>query len=656
MTLTLVNLADQDAALPFPWSRIKRTLDSLEARFVRSGLRLQAERVQALRPVVEEALRRGLVPATINLEGNFLDLVEAYVGQVLVEGIVQGDADVRAEERRARAAGVNLKVDGEAVIPKEAIAFLESRRDLNRFFDADQVEKVRTILGNSLREGATVKQTMDALQTALPGASRARLENIARTEATAAYNQGRVYRFLQSKGFIQAVRFDAILDSRVTDICQHRNGLLFALDDPRLRQNTPPLHYQCRSVLTPISGYKLEKMGGKARLDADRAKMDDAPGPQVTKTGRFGNEPWPDVQGGGGAAPMPRAKPVGPKGPGQGKPGPKAEAEPVPAPSGPKTAGPKGPREGEAEKGKVASDPAAKGSGRYSGPTLPDGKIDPPQGVRIAYAPGVSPDNQVIREVFWTIGKLPEEVQKVLRQDNVSIVFGDANPFDGPRPSRIPESEWQAHRKRVENRPAFVLTGLSEEDSVTLYFRPSLLAGDDVRWAALHETGHAVYRTLKLDTDLSVVEAYLAEASGRPLNSQINESEFVADGFAWYHTPNMQDLLWLEAPKLYAIVDERMAMLRNVGDKQVLFQGKEGAALYNPTDNLIAMSIDVGQGKIGALYLYEDGTMVCFGGGATEGGAVKIGWSTQRDLTPEEAEPYKAFLRSKGVTLPHVMP
>lgn len=306
MTVALVNLAAQDAtAPPFPWSRIKRTLDSFEARFVRGGLRLQAERVQALRPVVERALKSGLVPATIELEGNFQDMVEAYVGQVLVEGIVQGDADVRAEELRARAAGVNLAVDGEPVVPKEAIAFIESRRDLNRFFDADQVEKVRTILGNSLRDGATVKQTMDALQTALPAASKARLENIARTEATAAYNQGRVYRFLQSKGFIRAVRFDAVLDSRVTDICEHRDGLLFAMDDPRLRQNTPPLHYQCRSVLTPISGYKLERMGGQARLDADRAKMDEAPSVQVTKKGTFGNEPWPDVQGGVAPAPVP---------------------------------------------------------------------------------------------------------------------------------------------------------------------------------------------------------------------------------------------------------------------------------------------------------------------------------------------------------------
>ena len=238
------------------------------------------------------------------------------------------------------------------MVPDAAVDFVRHRRELARFFEKDQVETVRRVLSDGFLEGHSVKQAMDSLQMALPGQmGRARLENIARTEATAAYNQGRVYRFLQSKGFIQAVRFDAILDSRVTDICQHRNGLLFSLDDPRLRQNTPPLHYQCRSVLTPISGYKLEKMGGRERLDADRAKMDDAPGPQVTKTGRFGNEPWPDVQGGGGAAPMPRAKPVGPKGPAGG--GEAARTERTPR-------GPKGGDEGEAR----APEPRAKEAGR----------------------------------------------------------------------------------------------------------------------------------------------------------------------------------------------------------------------------------------------------------------------------------------------------
>lgn len=238
------------------------------------------------------------------------------------------------------------------MVPDAAVGFVRSRRDLARFFEKDQAETVRRVISEGLEQGQSLKQVMRSLDEALPGKmGRARLENIARTEATAAYNQGRVYRFLQSKGFIQAVRFDAILDSRVTDICQHRNGLLFALDDPRLRQNTPPLHYQCRSVLTPISGYKLEKMGGKARLDADRAKMDDAPGPQVTKKGRFGNEPWPDVQGGGGAAPMPRAKPVGPKGPARGG----EEATPERTPRGPK-----GGDEGEAR----APEPRAKEAGR----------------------------------------------------------------------------------------------------------------------------------------------------------------------------------------------------------------------------------------------------------------------------------------------------
>ena len=297
--MTLALLAARDAApLPMPWSRIKRVLDSMEARFVRGALRLQEARVRALEPLVERVLETGLVPALIPLEGDFPAMVADFAAEVLVEGLVHASADVRAEEQRARSAGVNLKVDGEPVVPKDAVAFLESRRDLARFFDPDQVQKVRTILGNSLREGATVKQTMDALQTALPAASRARLENIARTEATAAYNQGRVYRFLQSQGFIVAVQFMATLDSRVTDICQHRNGLVFSLKDPRIRENTPPLHFQCRSILSPVSGYKLQKMGGQERLDKDARAMDDAPGVQVTKKGRFGNEPWPDAPGG----------------------------------------------------------------------------------------------------------------------------------------------------------------------------------------------------------------------------------------------------------------------------------------------------------------------------------------------------------------------
>lgn len=94
------------------------------------------------------------------------------------------------------------------------------------------------------------------------------------------YNLKRVVRTMQSRGFIVAMRFDAIMDSLVSDQCEVRNGLLIAVGDSLLLRSVPPLHHGCRSVLSPISGYKLERMGGQARLDADRARLQSAPPPE----------------------------------------------------------------------------------------------------------------------------------------------------------------------------------------------------------------------------------------------------------------------------------------------------------------------------------------------------------------------------------------
>ena len=259
-----------------------------------------------------------------------------------------GQAEVddlrRNQARRALLAGP----DGEPVVPEGAVGFVRSRRDLARFFEKDQAETVRRVITEGLEQGQSLKQVMGSLEEALPGKmGRARLENIARTEATTAYNQGRLAMFLDTEGFIAGVEFMAILDARTTDICQHRDGLLFRLDDPAIRQNTPPLHYQCRSILSPVPVTALKE----SDLERTRQRMATAPDPQVTKTGRFGNEPWPDVQGGGGAAPMPRAKPVGPKGPAGG--GEAARTERTPR-------GPKGGDEGEAR----APEPRAKEAGR----------------------------------------------------------------------------------------------------------------------------------------------------------------------------------------------------------------------------------------------------------------------------------------------------
>lgn len=81
-----------------------------------------------------------------------------------------------------------------------------------------------------------------------------RLETIARTTISTAYNEARRQEFqeLQNAGEIQAYQFSAIIDNRTTDICRELDQKIIPANDENLSLYTPPIHYSCRSLLLPI--------------------------------------------------------------------------------------------------------------------------------------------------------------------------------------------------------------------------------------------------------------------------------------------------------------------------------------------------------------------------------------------------------------------
>jgi SPP1 gp7 family putative phage head morphogenesis protein len=300
------------------------------------------------------------------------------------------------------------------------VDFVRSRRDLGRFFEKDQVDIVRTILDNALKEGATVKQVMDALQAALPEAiGRARAENIARTEATTAFNQGRLVAFRETSGFVAAVEFMAITDARTTPICMERDGLVLALDDPRLPANTPPLHYMCRSVLSPVSGLELEDLGGQAYLDKQRERLDKLPPPLKG----FGGDPGKDDGRPPGQPPVVRT-PRGPKGTaGDGE-----AREPKAQEQGDKA----GASSGKQQHSKVDLLPSAPGP--QPAAPAPSGKpwrpketqhVQHPSGLRVYEHLGSNQGNTVASQVLDVIDNLPQDVRDTLKKGGVRAWFMD---------------------------------------------------------------------------------------------------------------------------------------------------------------------------------------------------------------------------------------
>lgn len=80
--------------------------------------------------------------------------------------------------------------------------------------------------------------------------SRAR--TIVDTETTRHYNHARREVYDQSPDVV-AYLFLAIRDHATTRWCMTRSGLVYHRGDPRLEKETPPIHWNCRSEILPLT-------------------------------------------------------------------------------------------------------------------------------------------------------------------------------------------------------------------------------------------------------------------------------------------------------------------------------------------------------------------------------------------------------------------
>lgn len=101
-----------------------------------------------------------------------------------------------------------------------------------------------------LTEDQVIEALGQAVQLENPGA---RLRTVVRTNTFDAINEARYNYFTDAElgGFVSALQYSAILDSRTTAICT-------ALDDVAMRSDRweelrPPNHFNCRSLLVPVT-------------------------------------------------------------------------------------------------------------------------------------------------------------------------------------------------------------------------------------------------------------------------------------------------------------------------------------------------------------------------------------------------------------------
>lgn len=74
-------------------------------------------------------------------------------------------------------------------------------------------------------------------------------------------NRKRIHDFMDPdlSGFVIGVQYSAICDDRSCDFCQSHNGESLKIDDPLIKENTPPIHLGCRCIWSPITKIEFER-------------------------------------------------------------------------------------------------------------------------------------------------------------------------------------------------------------------------------------------------------------------------------------------------------------------------------------------------------------------------------------------------------------
>jgi SPP1 gp7 family putative phage head morphogenesis protein len=104
--------------------------------------------------------------------------------------------------------------------------------------------------------------------------SRAKM--IVETETTHYFNKARRQIFDASPDVTHYL-FVAIRDHATTKWCSTRQGLVYAKDDPILDVETPPVHFNCRSELLPLTPHNANHL--RLIQDPTRARRNNTPEP-----------------------------------------------------------------------------------------------------------------------------------------------------------------------------------------------------------------------------------------------------------------------------------------------------------------------------------------------------------------------------------------
>lgn len=160
---------------------------------------------------------------------------------------------IESYERSGELAAKEIFKDNFAAQPKKEFLKTLEEEDYNfiRDWEYQITKRVRTNIVAALKDGMPISEVINKAKGEDSAEALISVNRYARTKFTEVMNKGRLEYFQNTK-VVGAYQFSAILDDRTSDLCAGLHGKIFKAGS----EPVPPLHFNCRSLLIPITNYE----------------------------------------------------------------------------------------------------------------------------------------------------------------------------------------------------------------------------------------------------------------------------------------------------------------------------------------------------------------------------------------------------------------
>lgn len=285
---------------------IQKDFDGLESAFLSNAQKLnkkrQAQIVKRVERVIDELQKahangdkeevKGII-ASLKMPSSkeWYKLVDKLIDSAVKAGILRAHFELlRLKELYEfdEWEVVSEGYDYDVVLPEEAREFLKKYAyEIGVITEESVLNRIRKTLEDALDEGLPPKDTAEAVrETAGTWMSPWHAQTIARTETGKMYNAGRLARWMdeENNGFVEALQYDAIVDTRTTELCEHLDGRIIAITNGAMvAKFTPPNHYQCRATWLPVTKYEEWEDDFDTSIQPDKGFTFESPLPKLLK-------------------------------------------------------------------------------------------------------------------------------------------------------------------------------------------------------------------------------------------------------------------------------------------------------------------------------------------------------------------------------------